>query len=39
MTPETRWDPGDHAYRSGAFRWAVGQGMWGILRVEDGDGR
>ncbi|MDD7926126.1 multicopper oxidase domain-containing protein [Actinomycetospora chibensis] len=24
---------GDHAYRSGAFRWAVTQGMWGILRV------
>ncbi|WP_336650377.1 multicopper oxidase domain-containing protein [Kocuria rosea] len=34
MTPETRWDPGDHAYRSGAFRWAVGQGMWGILRIK-----
>ena len=27
------WDKGDHAYRSGAFRWAVAQGMWGILRV------
>jgi hypothetical protein len=26
---------GDHAYRSGAFRWAVEQGMWGILRVTD----
>ncbi|KUG61686.1 hypothetical protein AVL61_01925 [Kocuria rosea subsp. polaris] len=39
MTPETRWDPGDHAYRSGAFRWAVGQGMWGILRVEDREDR
>ena len=25
---------GDHAYRSGAFRWAVEQGLWGILRVE-----
>ncbi len=24
---------GDHCYRSGAFRWAVSQGMWGILRV------
>ena len=35
MTPENRWDPGDHAYRSGAFRWAVTQGMWGILRIED----
>jgi manganese oxidase len=28
-------DPGDHAYRSGVFRWAVGQGMWGLLRVND----
>ena len=26
-------DPGDHAYRSGAFRWAVSQGMWGLIRV------
>ena len=25
---------GDHAYRSGVLRWAVPQGMWGILRVE-----
>jgi manganese oxidase len=25
---------GDHAYRSGVFRWAVTQGMWGILRVQ-----
>jgi hypothetical protein len=24
---------GDHAYRNGVFRWAVEQGMWGILRV------
>jgi hypothetical protein len=24
---------GDHAYRSGVFRWAVEQGMWGILRA------
>jgi manganese oxidase len=24
---------GDHAYRAGMLRWAVGQGMWGILRV------
>lgn len=32
-------EPGDHAYRSGAFRWAVEQGLWGILRVEpDGGG-
>ncbi len=32
---------GDHAYRSGAFRWAVTQGMWGILRVSavEGDAR
>ncbi|MDN5914180.1 MAG: multicopper oxidase domain-containing protein [Pseudonocardia sp.] len=26
--------PGDHAYRSGAFRWAVENGVWGIVRVE-----
>ncbi|HEX8199425.1 MAG TPA: cupredoxin domain-containing protein, partial [Isosphaeraceae bacterium] len=25
--------PGDHAYRSGVLKWAVSQGMWGILRV------
>lgn len=24
---------GDHAYRSGAFRWAVENGIWGIIRV------
>ncbi|GAA2486595.1 hypothetical protein Ahu01nite_014310 [Winogradskya humida] len=24
---------GDHAYRSGAFRWAVENGVWGIIRV------
>lgn len=33
MFPEGRWDPGDHAYRSGSFRWAASQGMWGILRM------
>jgi manganese oxidase len=26
--------PGDHAYRAGVLRWALAQGMWGILRVE-----
>lgn len=26
--------PGDHAYRSGVLKWAVPQGLWGILRVE-----
>ena len=25
---------GDHAYRSGVLKWAVPQGMWGILRVD-----
>jgi hypothetical protein len=30
FVPEHR---GDHAYRSGVFRWAVEQGMWGILRA------
>ena len=34
FTPEHE---GDHAYRSGVLRWAVGQGMWGILRAT-GDG-
>jgi hypothetical protein len=24
---------GDHAYRSGVLKWAVTQGLWGILRV------
>jgi hypothetical protein len=24
---------GDHAWRSGVFRWSVQQGMWGVLRV------
>lgn len=28
--------PGDHAFRSGAFRWSVEQGMWGLLRIESG---
>jgi hypothetical protein len=26
---------GDHAYRSGVLKWAVSQGLWGILRVVD----
>jgi hypothetical protein len=25
---------GDHAYRSGAFRWSVENGLWGILRIK-----
>jgi hypothetical protein len=25
---------GDHAYRSGVLKWAVPQGLWGILRVQ-----
>ncbi len=29
---------GDHAYRTGVLKWALGQGMWGILRVTDGTG-
>jgi hypothetical protein len=32
FTPE---HSGDHAYRSGVLKWAVSQGMWGILRVVD----
>ncbi len=27
---------GDHAYRSGVLKWAVPQGLWGILRVAEG---
>ena len=30
FTPE---HPGDHAYRSGVLKWAVSQGLWGIVRV------
>jgi hypothetical protein len=26
---------GDHAYRSGVFKWAVENGLWGILRVKE----
>jgi len=29
--------PGDYAYRSGVLRWAVAQGMWGLLRVVPSD--
>ncbi|HSO42708.1 MAG TPA: hypothetical protein VLR47_07700, partial [Rhodospirillales bacterium] len=32
FTPE---HPGDHAYRSGVLKWAVSQGLWGIVRVVD----
>ena len=28
---------GDHAFRSGAFRWSVEQGMWGVLRIRSGN--
>ncbi len=31
FTPTHR---GDHAYRNGSLKWAVPQGMWGVLRVE-----
>lgn len=27
-------NPGDHAYRSGVLKWAVPQGLWGLLRVK-----
>lgn len=26
---------GDHAYRNGVLKWALPQGMWGVLRVVD----
>jgi manganese oxidase len=25
--------PGDYAYRTGAFRWALSEGLWGLIRV------
>ncbi|MFI0353434.1 multicopper oxidase domain-containing protein [Actinomadura sp. 9N407] len=25
--------PGDYAYRSGAWRWALTEGLWGLIRV------
>ena len=34
FTPEY---PGDHAYRSGVLKWAVSQGLWGIVRVVGSD--
>ena len=30
FTPE---HAGDHAYRSGVLKWAVSQGLWGLIRV------
>src|SRR3712207_7358307 len=27
--------PGDYAYRSSILKWAVPQGLWGILRSEE----
>jgi len=29
----TAGEPGDHAYRSGALRWALTEGLWGLIRV------
>ncbi|WP_433782589.1 multicopper oxidase domain-containing protein [Actinomycetospora sp. CA-101289] len=26
--------PGDHAYRTGVLKWALEQGLWGLLRIE-----
>ncbi|MFI0372180.1 multicopper oxidase domain-containing protein [Actinomadura sp. 1N219] len=26
-------EPGDYAYRTGAFRWALAEGLWGLIRV------
>ena len=30
--------PGDHMYRSGVFRWAVENGLWGLIRVTGAQG-
>ncbi|MGR7027209.1 multicopper oxidase domain-containing protein [Geodermatophilus sp. URMC 62] len=35
----TAGEAGDYAYRSGVFKWAVGQGMWSVLRVAPDRGR
>jgi len=35
--PFTPRHAGDHAYRSGVLKWAVPQGLWGILRVVRGE--
>ena len=29
---------GDHAYRNGVLKWALPQGMWGILRIRQAEG-
>lgn len=29
-------EPGDYLYRSGVLKWAVAQGLWGILRLVEG---
>lgn len=29
----TAGEPGDYAYRSGALRWALAEGLWGLIRV------
>jgi hypothetical protein len=31
--------PGDYAYRSGVHKWAIAQGLWGLLRVRAGGAR
>jgi FtsP/CotA-like multicopper oxidase with cupredoxin domain len=36
FTPQ---NPGDHAFRSGVLKWAVPQGLWGILRVVETGGK
>jgi FtsP/CotA-like multicopper oxidase with cupredoxin domain len=30
--------PGDYAYRSGVHKWAIAQGLWGVMRVMEGGG-
>ena len=27
-------DPGDYAYRTGVLRWALSEGLWGLIRVD-----
>ncbi|MGH3977829.1 MAG: hypothetical protein ACRDRZ_02325, partial [Pseudonocardiaceae bacterium] len=31
----TAGEPGDYAYRTGVLRWALTEGLWGLIRVRD----
>lgn len=33
MVASERMNPGDYAYRTGVLRWALSEGVWGVIRV------